>query len=159
KLASGDPTWHGLYALTVHYETQPLPTPLGWYAHHLPVALQKVSTAFVLAVELAVPFSIVAPRRARTIGFAILVILQALIAVTGTYVFFNLLPVALGFLVAADRTFDRFLRRFRAPNAQPAILAPPVSAATPTPPRGGRRFPLWVPAAVAVITLPISIEI
>jgi hypothetical protein len=159
KLASGDPTWHGLYALTVHYETQPLPTPLGWYAHHLPAVVQRVSTAFVLAVELAVPFSIVAPRRARTIGFAILVILQALIALTGNYAFFNLLTVALCILLLDDRTFDRILKRFRAPNAQPAILIPPDPAATPTPPRGGRRFPLWVPAAVAVITLPISIEI
>ena len=29
KLASGDPTWRGLTALRFHYETQPLPTPLG----------------------------------------------------------------------------------------------------------------------------------
>jgi hypothetical protein len=36
KLRSGDPTWRALTALTFHYETQPLPTPLAWLAHHLP---------------------------------------------------------------------------------------------------------------------------
>ena len=36
KLLSGDPTWATLAALDYHYETQPLPTPLAWYAHLLP---------------------------------------------------------------------------------------------------------------------------
>src|SRR5688572_26332113 len=30
KLASGDAAWRDLSALTFHYETQPLPTPLAW---------------------------------------------------------------------------------------------------------------------------------
>ena len=36
KLASGDPTWKNLIALNYHYQTQPLPTWIGWYAHQLP---------------------------------------------------------------------------------------------------------------------------
>ncbi len=36
KLTSGDAAWRGLTALTVHFETQPIPTPLAWYAHWLP---------------------------------------------------------------------------------------------------------------------------
>ena len=36
KLRSGDPTWRSLTALEYHYETQPLPTWVGYYAHHLP---------------------------------------------------------------------------------------------------------------------------
>ena len=36
KLLSDDPTWSSLTALTYHYETQPLPTWVAWYAHHLP---------------------------------------------------------------------------------------------------------------------------
>ena len=31
KLVSGDPTWRNFTALPVHYQTQPLPTPLAWY--------------------------------------------------------------------------------------------------------------------------------
>ena len=37
KLMSGDPTWRNLTALRYHYETQPLPTPLAWYANLLPL--------------------------------------------------------------------------------------------------------------------------
>ncbi len=40
KLLSGDPTWWHLTALRVHYQTQPLPTWIGWYAHQLPPGFQ-----------------------------------------------------------------------------------------------------------------------
>src|SRR5205814_4210539 len=65
KLASGDPTWRDLTALTFHYETQPIPTPVAWYAHHLPVWFHRASTAAVLATELLVPLLILGPRRMR----------------------------------------------------------------------------------------------
>src|SRR5207244_976103 len=45
KLASGDPAWRNLTALTFHYETQPIPTAVAWYAYQLPLWLQKTSTA------------------------------------------------------------------------------------------------------------------
>ncbi|MCA1552948.1 MAG: lipase maturation factor family protein, partial [Chloroflexi bacterium] len=44
KWLSGDPTWHNLTALTFHYETQPLPTVIGWFAFQLPTAFHQVST-------------------------------------------------------------------------------------------------------------------
>jgi hypothetical protein len=37
KIQSNCPTWLGLTALEYHFATQPLPLPLGWYAHQLPV--------------------------------------------------------------------------------------------------------------------------
>ena len=39
KLLSSDPSWWNLTALRVHYETQPLPTWIGWHAHQLPPPL------------------------------------------------------------------------------------------------------------------------
>ena len=36
KLLSGNPTWQDLTALKYHFWTQPLPTPLAWYAAQLP---------------------------------------------------------------------------------------------------------------------------
>jgi predicted DCC family thiol-disulfide oxidoreductase YuxK len=38
KLLSGDPTWWNLSAFSYHFLTQPLPTPLAWYAAQLPPA-------------------------------------------------------------------------------------------------------------------------
>ena len=95
KLASRDPTWRDLSACSYHQETQPLPTPLGWYAHHLPRRLQKAATASTLVVECAVPFLALGPRRLRQIAFAVLTGFQGLIALTGNYAFFNWLTAVL----------------------------------------------------------------
>src|SRR5262245_18702019 len=68
KLLSGDPTWRSLTALNYHYETQPLPTSIAWYAHQLPLFAQKISVLGVFFVELIVPFFFFAPRRLRAIA-------------------------------------------------------------------------------------------
>ena len=103
KLASGDPTWRNLTAMTFHYETQPIPTPLAWYADQLPLWFQKASTAATLAIELIAPFFIAGPRLLRRIACALLVALQLLIALTGNYAFFNILSASLCLYVLADR--------------------------------------------------------
>ena len=50
KLASGDPNWWNLSALSYHFLTQPLPTPLAWYAAQLPPSLLKFTTSVTLFV-------------------------------------------------------------------------------------------------------------
>ncbi len=102
KLASGDPTWHNLTALTFHYQTQPLPTWIGWYAHQLPLWFQKASCAGIFVIELGAPFLIFAPRRLRFLGGLSIVFLQILILLTGNYTFFNWLTLALCLLLLDD---------------------------------------------------------
>ena len=102
KLLSGDITWHNLTALTVHYETQPLPTALAWYAHNLPLWFHKASCAGMFVVELAVPFLTFLPRRPRLLAFWIFALLMLGIALTGNYTFFNLLTVALCMILLDD---------------------------------------------------------
>ncbi|MEX1119780.1 MAG: lipase maturation factor family protein, partial [Terrimicrobiaceae bacterium] len=95
KLSSGDPTWWpALTALDFHYVTQPLPTPLAWFAHQWPSWFQKASVLVMFFIELVLPFFIFAPRRLRLLAAAGFVFLQALIIVTGNYGFFNLLTLA-----------------------------------------------------------------
>ncbi len=55
KLTSHDPNWRNLTAMSFHYWTQPLPTVIGWFAAHLPMGMQKFSTAMVFAIELGLP--------------------------------------------------------------------------------------------------------
>jgi len=105
KLASGDPTWRGLTALTLHYETQPIPTPIGWYAHELPLWFQKLSAAGVFAIELGVPWLMLGPRRLRSAAAIVLAAFQMLIALTGNYAFFNLLTASLCVLLVDDGAF------------------------------------------------------
>ncbi|XP_027252075.1 lipase maturation factor 2 [Cricetulus griseus] len=96
KLTSRCPAWWGLTALTYHYETQCLPTPAAWFAHHLPVWLHKLSVVATFLIEIAVPPLFFAPvRRLRLMAFYAQVLLQVLIIITGNYNFFNLLTLVL----------------------------------------------------------------
>jgi hypothetical protein len=111
KLASGDAAWRSLSALEVHYQTQPLPTWIGWYAHQLPAVWQRASCIGMFVTELAVPFLIFLPRRSRHAAAVPLIAFQALIFLTGNYGFFNLLTVALCITLLDDAFHARFLPR------------------------------------------------
>jgi len=139
KLTSGDPTWRGLTALAFHYETQPLPTPPAWYAFQLPLVVHEISTAATLFIELAVPWCIFGPPLLRRTACSAFVLLQALIALTGNYAFFNLLTIALALSLLDDRTFARLRRRPAAP--------------------GAARWPTAVVAVAALLTVPVSVAI
>lgn len=102
KLANDDPNWRNLTALTFHYQTQPLPTWIGWYASQLPLWFQKFSCAAMFAIELGAPFLIFLPRRFRFFGASAIVFLQILILLTGNYTFFNWLTLALCVLLLDD---------------------------------------------------------
>ncbi len=106
KLLSHDPNWPNLTAMSFHYWTQPLPNRIAWYAAHLPVWFQKMSTGSVLVIELTIPFLIFAPRRLRMFAAWCLVGLQVLIFLTGNYTFFNLLAIGLCVFLFDDRDFE-----------------------------------------------------
>jgi len=148
KLLSGDPTWRNLTALTFHYETQPLPTWIGWYAHQLPLWAQKASAGMMFGIELFVPFLIFAPRRLRQFACALLVFLQALICLTGNYCFFNLLTVALCLLLLDDAALEALLpakiRKLVSCVPQPAALKP-------------RRWPAQLTVPLACIAIGTSL--
>jgi len=109
KLLSGDPTWRDWTALTFHYETQPLPTWIGWYAHQLPVWFQKFSCAAVLGMDLAIPFLIFLPRKPRQLACVVLTAQQVLIFLTGNYCFFNLLAILLCLTLLDDAAVQNLL--------------------------------------------------
>lgn len=138
KLTSGDDSWWDLTALNYHYETQPLPTVLGWWAHQGPEWTRKFSTFFVLFVECVAPFLIWAPRRLRHAACALLIFLQVMIALTGNYCFFNLLTLALCLLLIDDALWSR---RRHSQQGAPALRAVRLQ---------------WPSIAVLLITLPLN---
>jgi predicted DCC family thiol-disulfide oxidoreductase YuxK len=102
KYVSGDPTWRHFTALDYHFWTQPLPSPLAWYAGHLPHAVLAAMTAGTLIVELFLAFLIFLPRRPRAIGAFIILAFQLGIVATGSYNFFNLLSMLLCLFLLDD---------------------------------------------------------
>lgn len=142
KLLSSDPTWQNLSALNYHFETQPLPTPLGWYAAKLPEGFLSFSTGATLFIELLLPFFIFLPRRLRFFAGYGFLLFQFCIILTGNYNFFNFLTVALCLVLFDDASINKlfaFLRRF----------SPPV------PKRNGKAVSIAVSAA-AIFTLLVS---
>lgn len=126
KLASGDPSWRNLVALDVHYETQPLPTVLGWLAHQSPHWLHAMVIVITLFIELALPFLIFGSRRPRTLAAIAFALLQLGIALTGNYGFFNLLTALLCIPLLDDGALRKLFRidkttRIIAPVRQPLI--------------------------------------
>ncbi len=109
KLLSGDATWRNLTALNFHYETQPLPTPMAWSVHQLPVWMHKASVVGIFFAELFTPFLIFTPRRVRFFAAGAMIVSQLVIGLTGNYTFFNLLTIALCLLLLDDAFLSRWL--------------------------------------------------
>ncbi len=107
KAFGGDPNWKELRALNFHYETQPLPTWIGWYAHQLPHSLHQFSVFMVFVIQLAIPFLIFGTRKLRIYAFFAFAVFQILILLTGNYGFFNWITIVLC-LVLLD---DQFLKK------------------------------------------------
>jgi hypothetical protein len=137
KLASGDPTWRHLTALSFHFETQPIPTPVAWYAARLPAWLLELSTALTLVIEIGAPWLILTTRRLRELAFVLLAGLQLVIALTGNYAFFNLLSAALCLFLLDDASLRRWTRLG-------------ISDSDP------QRWRRAVAVGVAVVTIPLS---
>ena len=62
------PVLYVCLALTYHYETQCIPTPLAWFAHQLPVWWHKLSVVGTFVIEIAVPFLFLCPLRRLRLG-------------------------------------------------------------------------------------------
>ncbi|MBV8813165.1 MAG: lipase maturation factor family protein [Verrucomicrobia bacterium] len=145
KLSSGDPSWLNLSALHFHYWTQPLPTPLAWWANQLPGWFQEASVLMMFMIELVAPFLLFFPRRLRLLGAASIATFQILIALTGNYCFFNLLTIILCVLVIDDAVWPVLGRK----RSEPV----PVQGATWSP-----KLLIPVTAVVLLFSWPLLWE-
>lgn len=135
KLSSGDEAWRNLTALSYHYLTQPIPTPLAWVADKWPDWVQKWSCGAMFGIELVLPFLLFLPRHPRLLAGIGFMALQVVIIATGNYGFFNLLTIGLCFFAFDDALVPSRFRRV-------------MRESVPTPPRWSRWI-LW-PVAVVI---------
>jgi predicted DCC family thiol-disulfide oxidoreductase YuxK len=111
KLLSDDPNWWNLSALSYHFLTQPLPTPLAWYAAQLPPPVLRFATGATFFIELILPFLIFCPRRLRFFGAFGILLLQICILLTGNYNWFNWQTMLLCLLLFDDAALRKVVPR------------------------------------------------
>ena len=144
KLLTGDPSWRDLTAMVSYYETAPLPTWVGWYAHQMPVWAHRAVGGFTLVAELGLAPLVFAPRRVRVGVVAVMALFQLGVLLTANYGFFNYLSLALLLLLFDDGHLRWIAERCR---IRLAPAAPCVA--------GTRQ--VWALAAVALVAVPLSI--
>lgn len=129
KLLSGDPAWRSLHALQFHFLTQPLPTPLAYYAYRLPAQVLDIMTGMALAIELGAPWLLFAPRRFRQTAGWCFIVLQMTILLTGNYAFFNFLSLVLCLWCFDDQALVFVGRALVRPALQPRPRLNPIIGA------------------------------
>ncbi len=143
KLMSADVSWWNCAALQVHYETQPLPTWIGWYAHQLPAAVQTFCTVVMFLIELVAPAFIFSGRRLRLAAAGIFAAFQVLILLTGNYTFFNLLAILLCVPLLDDKALSFFRKGTAEEKPQPAA-------------RRAARWPWPVTLCLTLVIVPLT---
>jgi len=117
----GDECWRRLTCLDYHYETQPMPNPMSWHAHHLPDRVHRLETLGNHVVELAVPFLYFAPEPYAAVGGLATIGFQGWLLLTGNFAWLNALTIVQAIPTGSDDVLASVL-----PLAVPASGAPPA---------------------------------
>lgn len=147
----GDRAWRDLTALDYHHETQPLPGPFSWYAHHLPRWWHRVEVAGNHVTQLVLPFALFAPQPVASVAGGVVVLTQAWLLVTGNFAWLNWLTVVLGLGVVSDGAWAA-LGSWLLPALGSGTASVPDDAGGP----GGPLAQVVVVVAVSALLLALS---
>lgn len=117
----GDECWRDLTCMDYHYETQPMPNPASWFAHHLSGRFHRIETLGNHVVELAVPFLYFAPQPLSALAGAATIGFQGWLMVTGNFAWLNALTLVLAIPTFSDGVLAAVL-----PVAAPATAPTPL---------------------------------
>ncbi|MFT4551902.1 MAG: hypothetical protein ACI9S8_000523 [Chlamydiales bacterium] len=118
KILSGDPSWRDGSAMSYHYETQPLPNWISWYAHKMPMWVHKISSFTMFIIEIVAPFFILCPEPVRFSLFVLFALLQVGIFTTGNFTFINVLSFVLASVLIEDRYLEGWIWPYVSVNPQ-----------------------------------------
>src|SRR5262252_7619841 len=99
--------WLDGSAMTYYYETAPIPTAVGWFAHALPAGWHHFESWATLALELGVPFLVFLWRPFRLAAAAAFSVFQLLNIATANYGFFAYLALTLHVFLLGDADVER----------------------------------------------------
>lgn len=127
KLRSPAGDWLDGSAMSFYYETAPLPTRLGWYAHNLPSWWHALESRAMLVVELGVPWLALFAGAPRRIALVVVTGFMLINLATANYGFFVYLSLALHLFLLSDDALTRLSVRLGAPwlvRARPTAPRP-----------------------------------
>ncbi len=124
KLASGDPSWRDLTALSYHYWTQPLPTWTSYVAAQWPMAIHQLSCAIMFLCELPLALCALGPRKLRLASAGALLSLQGALALAGNYSYYNLIAAVLCVPLVDDAALKFLFPKLKLPELPPKAGPP-----------------------------------
>jgi hypothetical protein len=116
----GDPCWRDLTCLRYHHETQPMPGPLSWWFHHLPMPLHRVEVLANHVTQLVVPVLLFLPQPVAGIAAGIMVVTQLWLMASGNFAWLNALTIAIALPALGDGFW-----RWALPVDPPVLHEPP----------------------------------
>lgn len=113
KFFSRDVNWRNMTAVAYHYQTQPIPNMMAWYAHKMPLWFHRASALMMFFIELVAPFGIFVPgflagEEVRLAVYVCLVFLQFTIWFTGNFSYLNHLTVVFSTILISDKYLSSF---------------------------------------------------
>ena len=98
----GDPCWRDLTCLKYHHETQPMPGPLSWWFHHLPMSLHRVEVAANHVAQLVVPFLLFTPQPVAGIAATLIICTQLWLMISGNFSWLNAVTITIALPALGD---------------------------------------------------------
>lgn len=144
KLTGGDPFWQRGTALHVFFETQPLPSGVGWFLHQLPGTVLEHALWYVVLFEVMLPAYVLLPRLYRAIAAIGFSVLMLLVIATGHHGWMPWLVILLSLLLIDDRMWRQWLPEGKGPS--PAPVRVPKSVSVP----GLVFLILWIPLTIGI---------
>lgn len=130
----GDRAWRDLTALDYHHETQPMPGPFSWHAHHLPRWWHRTEVVGNHVTQLLVPWLLWLPQPFPNVAGGVVVLTQGWLVLTGNFAWLNWAAIVLGAAMVSDGAWHALLGGL-VPGAATTADAVP-SAAPPSVPLG-----------------------
>src|SRR3954471_11592911 len=126
----GDRCWRDLTCLDYHHETQPMPNPLSWYAHHMPRCFHRLEVLGNYVAQLAAPVALFLPQPVAGIAALVMIGTQAYLMLSGNYAFLNLVTLVVAVAAVPDSFVGTLAPSLPAPLPAPAWFVGVATAVT-----------------------------
>ena len=103
----GDRCWRDLTCLYYHHETQPMPNPLSWYAHHLPKRFHRIEVLGNHFAQLVAPVLLFAPQPIAGLAGVVVIGTQGWLVLSGNFAWLNCITMTLAVASLDGGAFGR----------------------------------------------------